>query len=642
MFNCSSEITGRLARGAALAALGLTVTCGGDAGTTAVAVKPPVAAVGLVDVAPALQTLEVGQTTTLAVTVRTSLGILLTGRTVSWSSNAPSVAVVNSTTGVVTAVGSGSAIISASVEGVTGAATVNVTAPAASVLIDSIVAPLYVGKYALLSLTVRDASNRILTGRPVQWSSSDPSIAAVSADGTVLGVAVGAATITATVDGKSATRVVVVLAIPALVVTLSPSNAFLARGVVFPLATTMTDFYGQPRSGLTATYTTNDPAVATVSATGVVTPVGNGAVAITVTVDGVSATARLIVMDPRTVSGQVMTADGGSPAGLEFSARLGAGAQRFSTPIDRTTGNFSLTIPLFTSSGAALEFYVDAASGSNRRYHPSYLRMAPGLVPTGARILLVPHFITPDSGSYAGQPVPVNLDNAFSAVCSNTADANCQSYWPSYWISGIKMWPDAARPIPLALDRTTSSVSAADSVALWGTIRAVESDLGRQLYKPAMFAVYTSPGYSVGMMLVSRDSAIAPFAGYTNWNWDGQGMLFQAKVRLASTSVFANGSVVSHELTHGQGFSHTCRWSTIMGGYGCGQTSRLSSSDVAYYHLAQMVRAKMIALSPTWSIVESLQGVRVIEFSLAPSDAIPRALVPLLSRGSLPGSDGAP
>lgn len=77
MSSCSSAITGRLARVAALAALALTVACGGGAGTTDVAVKPPVAAVGLVDVVPALQTMEVGQTTTLAATVRTSLSTIL-------------------------------------------------------------------------------------------------------------------------------------------------------------------------------------------------------------------------------------------------------------------------------------------------------------------------------------------------------------------------------------------------------------------------------------------------------------------------------------------------------------------------------------------------------------------------------------
>jgi hypothetical protein len=70
--------------------------------------------------------------------------------------------------------------------------------------------------------------------------------------------------------------------------------------------------------------------------------------------------------------------------------------------------------------------------------------------------------------------------------------------------------------------------------------------------------------------------------------------------------------------------------------------ARLSASDVAYYHLAQLVRAKSAAFAPTWSISESFQGARVIEFGLPPTDAIPRALRPMLARASLPGNDGAP
>ena len=119
-----------------------------------------------------------------------------------------------------------------------------------------------------------------------------------------------------------------------------------------------------------------------------------------------------------------------------------------------------------------------------------------------------------------------------------------------------------------------------------------------------------------------------------------------SNVAVASVAItpsqFANTSTVTHELNHALGFHLTCRWSTVMGGYGCTQQARFTSGDVAYYHLAELVRRRAVAVSPTWSILEALQGVRVLELGVAASDAVPSQLLPLKSKLALPGSDGAP
>ena len=119
-------------------------------------------------------------------------------------------------------------------------------------------------------------------------------------------------------------------------------------------------------------------------------------------------------------------------------------------------------------------------------------------------------------------------------------------------------------------------------------------------------------------------------------------MLYQAKVRLASSQIFASQTTVTHELNHALGFHHTCRWATVMGGYGCAQQGRLTANDVAYYHLADLVRKRALAVNPTWSIVEALQGVRVVELGMASSNAMPSALAAVRSRLGLPGEDGSP
>ncbi|HEV8449163.1 MAG TPA: Ig-like domain-containing protein [Gemmatimonadaceae bacterium] len=70
-----------------------------------------------------------------------------------------------------------------------------------------------VGEQTGLTATVKDASGAVLTGQTVTWTSSAPSVATVSSTGTITGVASGDATISATVNGKSDTRAVQVLAL---------------------------------------------------------------------------------------------------------------------------------------------------------------------------------------------------------------------------------------------------------------------------------------------------------------------------------------------------------------------------------------------------------------------------------------------
>src|SRR4051794_29954289 len=62
-----------------------------------------------------------------------------------------------------------------------------------------------------LDATTTDAAGSILSGRSVVWTTSDKTIATVSTDGVVNGIAEGTATITATSEGKSGTATINVL-----------------------------------------------------------------------------------------------------------------------------------------------------------------------------------------------------------------------------------------------------------------------------------------------------------------------------------------------------------------------------------------------------------------------------------------------
>lgn len=180
------------------------------------AAAPP-APVAQVTVAPSTLEVEVGAVAQLAARLTDAAGNELSGRTVTWSSSDPGVAVVDGA-GRVTAVAAGAATVKAGSEGVSGSAAVTVVAPApapvASVAISPARDTVPVGGTTQLTVTLRDAAGNVLTGRDVSWSSSDAGVATVSGSGVVSGVAAGAASIAAVSEGRSATASITVLTPP--------------------------------------------------------------------------------------------------------------------------------------------------------------------------------------------------------------------------------------------------------------------------------------------------------------------------------------------------------------------------------------------------------------------------------------------
>ena len=112
--------------------LGLLVTCGGfDSQQWNIAARtapaPVPAPVASVSVGLNATSVTVGETTQATATLRDAGGAVLTGRTVTWASSAPTVASV-SASGLVTALTAGPATITASSEGKSAGAALTVTA----------------------------------------------------------------------------------------------------------------------------------------------------------------------------------------------------------------------------------------------------------------------------------------------------------------------------------------------------------------------------------------------------------------------------------------------------------------------------------------------------------------------------------
>jgi uncharacterized protein YjdB len=267
----------------------------GQAANTTVTVVAPVATVS---VSPSSSTLAIGGTVQLIASAFDGGGAPLTGRPVTWSSSNATVATV-SATGLVTAVSAGTATLTASVEGRTGSATVTVNPPpVATVQVAPATASLVVNAVQQFTASAFGVDGAVLTGRPVAWSSTNVSVLTISATGLATGVSPGSATVVATVEGRTATAAVVVTAPPVSTVSVTPATATVITGATLPLTATLRDVAGVVLPGRDVSWASSAPAVATVSAAGVVTGVSVGSATITATAEGRSSTSAITVINP--------------------------------------------------------------------------------------------------------------------------------------------------------------------------------------------------------------------------------------------------------------------------------------------------------------------------------------------------------
>jgi uncharacterized protein YjdB len=261
--------------------------------------------VASVSVELAASSLGIGQTTQATATTRDSSNNVLTDRTVVWSSSNNSVATV-SPTGAVAAIAAGVAEIMATSEGKSGQAAITVNAtppppppvPVATISVSPASASVQVGNTVQLSATTMDSSGNVLTGRAVTWASANSAVATVSSTGRVTAVAAGTARITATSEGKSGSATVTITApTPAPVASVSVT---LAAGSLNPGSTTQAtattrDASNNVLTGRAIVWSSSNSAVATISATGLVTAVAAGTARITATSEGQSGSASLAV-----------------------------------------------------------------------------------------------------------------------------------------------------------------------------------------------------------------------------------------------------------------------------------------------------------------------------------------------------------
>lgn len=253
------------------------------------------------------QTLNIGDSFQLDATVSPSDA---TDASLTWSSSNTAVATVDAN-GLVTAVAEGTTIITAKANDGSGvSASCNITVEKPVVLVTSVTlsqtaATLTEGDTFQLEATVspEDATDSSLT-----WSSSNPSVATVDANGLVTAVAEGQATITAKTNdasGVSATCVITVEKVVVLVgeIVLDQTVAELEVGNTLQLTASVLP---ADADDATVTWSSSDETLATVSASGLVEALAVGEVVITATANdesGVSASCTITIKPDSGIEG---------------------------------------------------------------------------------------------------------------------------------------------------------------------------------------------------------------------------------------------------------------------------------------------------------------------------------------------------
>jgi Tol biopolymer transport system component len=285
--------------------------------------------------------------------------------------------------------------------------------PVASIRVTPGAPTLTVGTTAQLQATPLSITGEELPDSAVTWISGQATVATVSAEGTVTAHAPGAVAIKAQSGDAQRVVIVMVVAVPAASVELDRGDMTLIEGQGTALQATVRDALGRPLADRAVEWISDDPNVATISATGAVTAVGEGSVQLRARHEAVEATLTLRVTP--TFGGVLLFASatpgpfGGLPSIHLIDSRIGTAA-----PVWQSTGTWH---PAVSADGTKLAFACNSdgpaictsnidgtglriLTGSDRAYEDE-----PTLSPDGSRIA----FRRWPQGATAGQFNPTDI-----------------------------------------------------------------------------------------------------------------------------------------------------------------------------------------------------------------------------------------
>lgn len=234
-----------------------------------------------------------GQKEPLQVLAMTADGKPVDGVKFDFSSADKNVATVDAQ-GAVTAVKSGATTVEVKANDKSTKVAVEVVIPGKIVTKGGPIALTGIGTTATIDAQVQDDAGRPMKGADVAFSSADPKVATVSGN-TVTAAGVGTTTVTATAGAlKQAVEVTVKQAeVASLAIEGAPADLKVGQSATLTVTAKAAD--GKAIAGMTPMFTSSNPKLATVDATGKVTAVKVGVVTITAKSGDKSADAKITI-----------------------------------------------------------------------------------------------------------------------------------------------------------------------------------------------------------------------------------------------------------------------------------------------------------------------------------------------------------
>ncbi|MEP7381361.1 MAG: Ig-like domain-containing protein [Gemmatimonadota bacterium] len=418
-----------------------TITARSEGKSSTSRITVSAVAVASVAVSPATLTLAVAQTAPLVARVADASGAVLNGRSVSWTTSRATVATVDASTGIVTAVATGSASITATSEGKKGSSVITVaTVPVATIQVTPANAAMLEGEAQLLKAKLLDAQGNVLTGRPVSWIGGAPAVATVDSTGRVIAVARGSAVIVASSEGARASVAITVSPVTVATVSVTPASRTLESGKALQLTAKVMDSKGRVIAGKVVTWTTSIPSRASVSATGRVVGIATGLVTISATSDGIVGATAVTVTPVKVARITLLPANAPLYTGRTLTLRLqlADAAGRPLTETGRTIGWASSAPTVATVSATGVVTGTGAGT---------------------AAITATTDGVT-GSATFTVTDVPVNSVSVSPAVVTLTAGSTLQLTATAFDLSGgvipglqVSSWRSDA-PAIAAIDAT--------------------------------------------------------------------------------------------------------------------------------------------------------------------------------------------
>jgi serine/threonine protein kinase/alpha-tubulin suppressor-like RCC1 family protein len=544
------------------------------------------APVAAVMVTPTPIAIAVGRTAQLSVSLRDARGDLLTGRQVTWTSSDSTLARV-SPSGLVTALAPGAVHMQVASEGITGTASVTVTATAAPVARVDIppATAIALGDTAVLTALPKDDRDNALSGRALRWTSSDSRVVSVSPNGRLTALRLGTAVVTVESEGKSATTRVTVTPPAVAIVEIAPPTAALQPGGRIQLSVRARDAHDRPISDRKVTWSSSDQTVATVSPQGSVTAVKMGRATITAQIETRSASAAVTVtavpVASATVSPASLTLPVGRSAPLSVALRDARGGALRDRDVLWATGNPAVATVTPTGSVTAVGAGTTTITASSEGVTASATVTVPAPPPVAVNPPPAPTPTQPaESQPPAAQPAPAPVTETASRLlprrgiaaggthsCGLTQDgaAVCWGNNAAGQLGGSSTGPTASAPLQVGAGGFTTLVAGTDhtcgltqsgTAICWGLNTKGQLGSGHTSGAPTPAAV--TGGHPFVLLAAGGRHTCGLTADGTAWCWgdNGTGQLGDGSTRGANLPRRVAGDTKFKALAAGS--DHTC------------------------------------------------------------------------------------